>query len=149
MIGLTAACLSTIPTCVRVGFNANATTPAPPAGAATCRRLENRHARHGVYLCDRKDFSFTRHNNGLPARSFHALSVISPIVTEPRDSRSVDRSAGTRRVIVQEVIKTIGVLQYEQFGLTNCVLFNGVLCLSGISARSAILCETAEEGASP
>jgi 2-iminobutanoate/2-iminopropanoate deaminase len=35
---------------------------------------------------------------------------------------------------VQEVIKTVGVIQYEQFGFTNCVLFNGVLYLSGISA---------------
>jgi 2-iminobutanoate/2-iminopropanoate deaminase len=47
----------------------------------------------------------------------------------------VDRSADTTwRHIVQEVIKTADVLQYEQFGFTNCVLFNGVLYLSGISA---------------
>jgi 2-iminobutanoate/2-iminopropanoate deaminase len=35
---------------------------------------------------------------------------------------------------VQEVIKTTDVLQYEQFGFTNCVRFKDVLYLSGISA---------------
>ncbi len=35
---------------------------------------------------------------------------------------------------MQEVIKTTDVLQYEQFGFTNCVRFKDVLYLSGISA---------------
>lgn len=35
---------------------------------------------------------------------------------------------------MQEVIRTTGVLQYEQFGFTNCVRFNDMLYLSGISA---------------
>jgi len=35
---------------------------------------------------------------------------------------------------VQEVVKTTGVLQYERFGFTNCVRFENVLYLSGISA---------------
>jgi 2-iminobutanoate/2-iminopropanoate deaminase len=35
---------------------------------------------------------------------------------------------------VQEVIKTTGVLQYEQFGFTNCVRFKDILYLSGVSA---------------
>ena len=35
---------------------------------------------------------------------------------------------------MQEVIKTTGVLQYEQFGFTNCVRFKDILYLSGVSA---------------
>jgi 2-iminobutanoate/2-iminopropanoate deaminase len=35
---------------------------------------------------------------------------------------------------VQEVIKKTGVLQYEQFGFTNCVRFKDILYLSGVSA---------------
>jgi hypothetical protein len=35
---------------------------------------------------------------------------------------------------VQEVIKTTGVLQYEQFGFTNCVRFKDILYLPGVSA---------------
>jgi enamine deaminase RidA (YjgF/YER057c/UK114 family) len=35
---------------------------------------------------------------------------------------------------VQQVIQASGVLQYEQYGFTNCVRFENVLYLSGISA---------------
>jgi 2-iminobutanoate/2-iminopropanoate deaminase len=35
---------------------------------------------------------------------------------------------------VQQVIQASGVLQYEQYGFTNCVRFGDVLYLSGISA---------------
>jgi enamine deaminase RidA (YjgF/YER057c/UK114 family) len=35
---------------------------------------------------------------------------------------------------VKQVIQTAGVMPYEQFGFTNCVRFNDVLYLSGISA---------------
>ena len=35
---------------------------------------------------------------------------------------------------MQQVIQAPGVLQYEQYGFTNCVRFGDVLYLSGISA---------------
>ncbi len=35
---------------------------------------------------------------------------------------------------MQQVIPASGVLQYEQYGFTNCVRFEDVLYLSGISA---------------
>ena len=35
---------------------------------------------------------------------------------------------------MQQVIQASGVLQYEQYGFTNCVRFENVLYLSGISA---------------
>ena len=35
---------------------------------------------------------------------------------------------------MKEIIPTTGVLQYEQFGFTNCVRFKDVLYLSGIGA---------------
>jgi hypothetical protein len=91
MIGLTAACQSTIPTCMRVGFNANATTPAPPAGAATCTRPDGRRARHGGYLCNRKNLvvRFNRPQQRLTGGivPLRVNSVISGIYTGTRESR--------------------------------------------------------------
>lgn len=37
----------------------------------------------------------------------------------------------------KQVIPVIGVLQYEPYGFTNCVLYGDVLYLSGISALNA------------